>query len=193
MGSLAQLSAKFNNLTTGQKAGIVVAILVVLAVIVVLIMLLIGYFNSGGIYSDPEIFQVSLAGTGYGDGTATYPDTQTVADTLGAQFGTSYAVASTDQVQADPNGQWCNYGWNAGEAWPYCQSAAGASSACCNGTQGFADWHDMNPQPGIFLYGQKPKAGQIPLCSDTTLKSGTQCIGNWSSGDGLTPVYSKYD
>ena len=193
---------KLKNLSRNQKIGVAVLAFVIFVVVVVLIVLAIGYFSSP-IYRNPEVFQVSLAGTGYGDPNADYNEgqsdaiMQSVADDLSAQFGTTYTPISADQVRSytdGTEGQWCNPGWVTGDSWPYCQSADDVGDpTCCSGIRQNVDWHGLSPQPAVFLYGQKPKKGQMPLCSDTSLTSGTQCISNWSSGGGLPTVYSMHD
>ena len=186
----------------------VAAAAVVLAVLLVAIVLIVMYLSDSNVYDEPEVFQISAAGQGYGaDGVFDGDARADLAADLGKKFGTEYTVPSRDEIAehvADGDAQWCSYGWTGAndsdfwESWPACRrsDAAPANSACCPGgnPQATADPSDMSPQPGVFMYGRKPRAGEMPLCTDSNLAAGTQCISNWASGDGVaSPQYSMYD
>lgn len=177
-------------------AAIGIAGLVILLIVIVLAM----NRPTATLYDEPEIFQVTLAGKGIGDGTQTLSEDnkQQIADSMSTDYGTEYSVPTREQVKslvAGTDAQWCQPGWTTGDTWPLCYGLNNTSvSTCCGGVNGTLDWHDLNPQPALYLYGRKPKKGVMPLCDDPSVESGTACISYWSSGGNVgTPKYSMYD
>jgi len=131
---------------------------------------------------DTEVFNIS-------NNLYTYDDAQAICKIYGAE------LATYDQIEESYNsgGEWCNYGWSAGQmayfptqkaTWKKLQSKPGHENDC--GRPGINGGYIANPyiRFGVNCYGKKPK----PSAIDSTLmaaRSAGQVIPTTASNTAL--------